>query len=459
MTAYNCSFFSAMEPIHSQNSVEQLTLFPQDANPTPTPRKRPWVWLILLFAIAGSSFAVWRVFAPASRSQPANAQTQGGPPPRPVETTTLQTGRAETRVQLIGQVEATQRSTMRSLTRGVVNRILVEPGDRITPGMTIAVLDDSDQTLAVSEAQAQLAQQKSNLARLEVGTRPEIIAQRQGALGATQAREREAQDNLRRNRELVRQGAITKRLLIEAESALDAARGERLRAQAELAEAQAGPIQEEIAAQKANVEAANAALNRARLDQGRTQIVATTAGVVQRRQVSQGDLVESGAEIITLVANDRLNVFLEVPENLTSQVRSGMTVELTSRALPNWRQRAAITGIEPSANTASRRQRVRVELTNPPRELLAGMAVEASLIQPSNRTGFIVSRDVLTQRRNQWFVFTIADNKAKPIPVEMVADMGEQVAVTSSELQTGQRIVSRGGDGLQEGMPVRVVER
>jgi RND family efflux transporter MFP subunit len=313
--------------------------------------------------------------------------------------------------------------------------------------------------LAVSEAQAQLAQQKSNLARLEVGTRPEIIAQRQGALGATQAREREAQDNLRRNRELVRQGAITKRLLIEAESALDAARGERLRAQAELAEAQAGPIQEEIAAQKANVEAANAALNRARLDQGRTQIVATTAGVVQRRQVSQGDLVESGAEIITLVANDRLNVFLEVPENLTSQVRSGMTVELTSRALPNWRQRATITGIEPSANTASRRQRVRVELTNPPRELLAGMAVEASLIQPSNRTGFIVSRDVLTQRRNQWFVFTIADNKAKPIPVEMVADMGEQVAVTSSELQTGQRIVSRGGDGLQEGMPVRVVER
>ena len=458
--AYDRSFSCAMEhnnPQSPNSDAEQLTLFAQEA--TPAPQKRPWLWLILSLAIAGSSFTIWRVFAPAGKPQAANAQAQGGPPPRPVETTPLQIGQAETRVQLIGQVEATQRSTIRSLTRGVVREILVEAGDRVTSGMAIAVLDDSDQALAVAEAQAQLAQQRSNLARLEVGTRPEIIAQRQGALEAAQAREREAQDNLKRTKDLVKEGALSERLLVQAQTAVDEARGERLEAQAELAEAQAGPIREEIDAQRANVSAANAALNQAQLNRQRTQVIATTSGVVQSREVSQGDLVDGGTAIVNLIGNETLNVFLEVPENLTSQVRPGMAVELTSRALPRWRQRATITAIAPSADSTSRRQRVRVELTNPPEGLLAGMAVEASLIQSSNRQGYIVSRDVLTQRRDQWFVFVIEDNKAKPIQVEMVADMGERVAIMSRELQAGQAIVSRGGDGLQEGTPVRVIER
>jgi len=49
-------------------------------------------------------------------------------------------------------------------------RVLVEVGDRVTPGMTVAILDDADQGLALAQAQAELAQDKSELARLEVGT-------------------------------------------------------------------------------------------------------------------------------------------------------------------------------------------------------------------------------------------------------------------------------------------------
>jgi len=52
-----------------------------------------------------------------------------------------------------------------------VQRVLVQSGDRVTP--TIAILDDADQQLAVAEAQARLAQERSELARLEVGTRRE----------------------------------------------------------------------------------------------------------------------------------------------------------------------------------------------------------------------------------------------------------------------------------------------
>jgi multidrug resistance efflux pump len=323
--------------------------------------------------------------------------------------------------------------------------------------MVIAVLEDTDQQLAISQAKAQLAQQRSNLARLEVGTRPEIIARRQATVTSAIAREREAQDNLRRTSELVKEGALSQRLLVEAQARLDDIQGERLQAEAELAEAKAGPIREEIAAQRANVEAAKATLAQAELSRLRTQIRASQSGVVQTRHISNGDLVQMSNPIVTLVAGDRFDIFLELPEELSSQVKPGMTIDLTARALPQWKQRANITAVVPSADPASRRQRVRVQIDNPPPGLLTGMAIAGDLNLPANRTSFVVSRDALTRRQNQWLVFTIADGKAKQVEVEMIADMGKQVAIYNPSLRTGQNIVLRGGDGLQDGAVVKVV--
>jgi RND family efflux transporter MFP subunit len=370
----------------------------------------------------------------------------------------LSQGKAIRQVQLLGQVEAAERATVRAQTSGVIQELLVQPGDRVEPGMAIAVLDDSDQQLTLSQATARLAQQRSNLARLTVGTRPEIIAQRQGALNTATAREQEAIDNLQRTEALVREGALSQRLLVEARSAVEAARGERLEAQAELAEAEAGPIREEIEAQQANVAAAEAEVNQAQLTQQRTQVTATSTGVVERRLVSRGDYVQTNGELVSLIAGDRLDIFLELPEELTGRVRAGMPIELSSRALPNWKQRTTITAVVPAAEAASRRQRVRVSLDNSSRRLLPGMAITGSLEMPSSQTSFVVSRDALTQRQNQWLVFAIADNKAKQIPVEMVTDMGATVAIYSNELRAGQQIVLRGGDALRDGAPVKIVQ-
>ncbi|WP_026734901.1 efflux RND transporter periplasmic adaptor subunit [Fischerella sp. PCC 9605] len=424
------------------------------------PRNRkPWLWLLLALSLTVNGIVLWRMLSPGGTPKPAVAQQQPkAPPPRPVETVSLARGNATTSVSLLGQVEASQQSTIRAQTGGIVKEILVRPGDRVQRGMAIAILDDSDQQLAISRTRAELAQQRSNLARLEVGTRPEIIAQRQAALKSAKAREQEALDNLRRTTDLVKQGALSQRILVEATSAVDEARGQQLAAQAALAEAKAGPIQEEIAAQKANVAAAEASLNQAKLAQQRTRIISSDSGVVQTRHVSRGDLVENSDQIVTLVSGNALDIFLELPEELSGKVTPGMPIELTARALPQWKGRTKITAVVPAADAASRRQRVRVQLNNPPQGLLPGMAIAGNLIMPSNQPSFVVSRDALTRQQNQWLVFTVADGKAKQLEVEMVADMGEKVAIYHPELRAGQQIVLRGGDGLSDGASVKVLE-
>ncbi len=412
-------------------------------------------WLLGVLILGGGA-ALWQVFIP-STVPTAQTSTQA-PPPRPVEIMALTTGTGNRQVRLLGQVEAGERATLSPQIDGTVQRVLVREGDRVTPGMTVAILDDADPRIALAQAKARLAREKSNLARLQVGTRPEIIAQRRAELNAAIARKLEAKDNLERVAGLTEEGALSQRALVEARTAADAATSEKFRTEALLAEAQEGPTKEEIDAQQGLVDAAVAAVEQAELGMERTQIKAPFSGIVQSRDVDPGDYVEVNDPLLTLVSDRSLDIFLEIPESLSGQVAPGMRVNLSARALPNWQQETAITAVVPTANTASRRQLVRVSLDNPPQGLLPGMAIQANLALPvESADTFIVPRDALTRRRDKWLLFAVNDNQVQQLAVEMVADLGTDVVIANPELQEGQSIVIRGGDGLKDNAQVKVV--
>lgn len=488
-----------------------------------TPSQRKIARWLLPLLLLGGGFALWQVFIPPS---PPTAQTANNapssPPPRPVEVTTVTQGEATTQVKLLGQVEAGERATLRPQINGIVKEVLVKEGDRTTAGMTVAILDSADTMISLAQAQAKLAQEKSNLQRLQVGTRGEVIAQREAELLAAQAREREAEenlqslinlqpsliaqrqaelksskvrekeadDNLQRIKSLTSEGAIPERALVEAQSTLDTARSERLRAesslraqetqsnqeianartrldsargdrtriQAVLTEAKAGFTPEEIAAQEGVVKAAEAMVKQAELALQRTEIKAPFSGVVQSKEVNAGDYVETNNPILTIVGDRTLDIFLEVSENLTGQVSMGMPVTLSARALPQWQEKTVITAVIPSTDTSSRRQLVRVSLDNPPPELLPGMAIQGDLVISGDvASGFIVPRDALTRRGDKWLVFAVKDNSAQQLEVEMIADMGQKVMISNPALYEGKTIVLKGGDGLQDQAPVKVV--
>lgn len=422
--------------------------------------KQVWLWLLPLLLLGGG-IAVWRILTPAG--EPTSPTATQELPPRPVTTVAVKSGNGVSQIRLLGQVEATTTATVRAQTGGLVEQVLVEVGDSIRAGMPVVILENSEQRLALTEAEAGLAQERSELARLEVGTREEVIAQRQAELRSAQAQEREAEDNLRRTTELVAEGAVSTRLLVEARAAADAAQAGRLQAEAVLAEATAGPTREEIGAQRASVAAAAAAVNQARLTLERTRITALADGIVQSREVSPGDLVESGDAVLALVGSKTLDIFLELPEDLSGRVTPGLPVELVARALPNWRGQATISGVVPAASAASRRQMVRVRLENPPQGLLPKMAIQGELQLQSDVPSVVVPRDAMIRRDEGWLVYTVADGKAQEVEVELVADMGETMAIhaatpanANNTLQVGQPVVVQGAEGLMDGAPVQV---
>ena len=438
--------------LESQSEEQQAEKFPESSKKKNIIPK--WLWAILLL---GGVAAFWQV-STLSPAPTVESSTQE-PPPKSIKIIALTAGAGNREIELLGQVEAGERATLSPQIDGRVQQVLVREGDRVTAGTTVAILDDADSRLALAEARARLAQERGNLARLQVGTRPEIMAQRQAELDAAIARELEAQDNLERTSGLSEQGALSRRALVEARTAADAATSDKLRVQASLSEAQAGPTKEEIDAQLGLVAAAQATVEQAELGMERTQIKAAFSGIVQSRDVDPGDYVEVSDPVLSLVGDRSLDIFLEVPESLSGQVAPGMKVNLNARALPDWQQETEITAVVPTANTASRRQLVRVSLDNQPSELLPGMAIGANLTVPvESADAFIVPRDALTRRRNEWLLFVVKDNLAEQHQVEMIGDLGKEVVITNPELEAGQAIVVTGGDGLIDSDAVQMIE-
>lgn len=422
-------------------------------------------WLLLLILLGGGGYGLWQWLGPKGPpagmggGPPAGMQ---GPPPRPVVTTSLQPGTAAQAITVLGQVEANESATLRSQTSGTVQELRVSEGDRIREGEVVAELDKADQFLAQAQAQAELAEAQSLLAELKSGTRREVVIQRQAEVQAEIAREAEARDNLNRIQNLVAEGALAERQLIEARTALDSVRSDRLAAEAALADAQAGPRADEIEAEEAKVAAAQAAVTQANLALQRTQVRATSSGVVSDRLVSVGDYVSAADPLIELIDNDIVDITLELPEGLAGQVQPGLPVQLSSRAIPGWQTTATVDALLPVASAASRRRPARIRLASPPEGLLPGTAVIAQFEQPGNSSGYQVSRDALTRRAGQWFVFGVRNGEggqlAEQIEVTLVSDLGETVVIESPELSPQQTIVLKGGDGLMDEAPIMVVE-
>ncbi|NJN32038.1 MAG: efflux RND transporter periplasmic adaptor subunit, partial [Synechococcales cyanobacterium RM1_1_8] len=268
------------------------------------------------------------------------------------------------------------------------------------------------------------------------------------------------------------------RLLVEAQASINTAVSDRLAAQANLDDAEAGPRSDELEAEQAKVSAQEAAVKaqaaavqaeeaavaQALLALQRTRIIATAPGIVNDKLVNVGDYVRSADPVLELIDNSAIDILLELPEARAAQIEPGQPVVLRSRALPGWEARTAIDSLTPIASATSRSRAARIRLTDPPPGLLPGTALVAALEISGSSSGYQVSRDVLTRRDGQWLVYGIQaggpeqPSLAQEIPVNLVSDNGETVIIDSPELSPNFEIVLKGGDALQDQAPVMVVE-
>jgi HlyD family secretion protein len=265
-----------------------------------------------------------------------------------------------------------------------IRAVLVEEGDAVRRGEPLAELDPTRHEAAVAGRSAEVEAALQQLAELERGSRPEEVRRAEAEVAAARAAEREAELSYDRIARLVREKLASPQSRDDALAALDTARARTAVADESLRLVVLGPRDEVIAAARARLRTAEAALAAARKDLEDTRLRAPANGVIRARILEPGDVAGPQRPVFTLALTDPAWVRAYVSGPDLGRIRPGMPAEVRTDSFPGKVYDARIGFISPTAEftpktvqTADVRTslvyQVRVLVPDPAGELRLGM--------------------------------------------------------------------------------------
>jgi HlyD family secretion protein len=345
-------------------------------------------------------------------------------------------------IRVSGNIEVTDAEVSFKIL-GRVEARLVDEGETVKAGQTIARLDSAELAQEVAARRAEMQAVQAALAELEAGSRPEEIAQAEASAAQAKARLDEKLAGSRPE-ELSAAEAVLRRAKAEAERArLDAeryeglykkeivsaqqydaartayetalarqreaeeqyklvkegprkeqieqARAAWLQAQERFVLVKKGPRQETIEQARARLQQAKEGLAVAETRLGYATLTSPLAGVVLSKNVEPGEFVAAGTPIVTV--GDLENVWLRAYINETDlgRVKVGQQVRVTTDTYPDKRYEGRVSFIAAQAEftpksvqTEKERvklvYRVKVDIRNPNMELKPGMPADAEIL-------------------------------------------------------------------------------
>ena len=130
----------------------------------------------------------------------------------------------------------------------------------------------------------------------------------------------------------------------------------------------------------ANLAAADANVERLRQMQGFTRVTAPFSGVITRRAVDTGDLIDSGGKtLFVLTQMDPLRVYVNVPQSYAQLVRPGQKVVVTQAELRGKTFAGEVVRTAGSIDAATRTMQVEIKLANRDGALMPGAFVQVAL--------------------------------------------------------------------------------
>lgn len=232
---------------------------------------------------------------------------------------------------------------------GRIDQVLVQEGDRVSKGQLLARLDTERLKLQLAQAESLAQAQRSQLARLKAGSRPEEIRQAAALRDEARASVQEAQLVYRRQQDLADKRFVAQQQADTAKNSLEAAQ-QRLKAAEEAHRlAVLGPRKEDIAAAQAGLAAQEAAVAGLQRDVAEGELKAPSDGVVEKRILEPGDMASPQKSVLTLALTDPLWARVYLPEPALGRVPMGARAAITTDSHPGRRYAGWVGYVSPSA--------------------------------------------------------------------------------------------------------------
>ena len=352
-------------------------------------------------------------------------------------------------IKTTGQIETlpSQKAKVTTPIKGTILALLVEPNQKVESGQPLAVLSSPELAELQVDAIAKQSEADGNamsaIANLQLA---EQNLARQKSLVEADIQQAQTELNLDkerydRDRELLTQGAITKRQMQESESKYVAAKSALARASSRLplleAEAQMSRSAADVQVARSRISLSGAAYE-ARRNQlgaianpdGTVTVVSPIAGVVSDREATLGESVEeSGKPIMTIVNDRQVIASANIYEKDLGQVRIGQAVQVKVVG-DNTSYVGKVTAIGATIDSTTRVVPVKAEINNAQGKLKVGMFADLEVISDrASQPVIAVPIASVVESNGKQLVFVQNGTKYQPVEVKLGRTSGDLVEV------------------------------
>lgn len=236
-------------------------------------------------------------------------------------------------------------------------------------------------------------------------------------------------------------------------------RSQELVAQHFISTGAADTLQTQVESQRAQWQAAQAALRAAQVELSYTLIRAPSAGRIGAINVFAGTLVQSNTVLASVTRIDPIAVSFTVPEQvlagLLASQRKGEVAVTATLAEPARTVSGKLSFIDSAVDAVAGTIRVKAQFDNGGTQLWPGQYVHARLVVNTLRDAVVVPLSAIVTGAAGSLVYTVdAEQQARARPVRLLHSFGLHSAVAG--LQAGELIVVEGKQNLRPGGKVRV---
>jgi RND family efflux transporter MFP subunit len=211
----------------------------------------------------------------------------------------------------------------------------------------------------------------------------------------------------------------------------------------------------------ANLAASDANVGRLQKLEGFKRIVAPFTGIVTRRNIDVGDLIDAGnggatRELFRVAQADPLRIYIYVPQSYAQLIRVGETVEVHLAELPEQTFLGKVARTAGAIDTSTRTLQTEVTLPNPDGKLLPGAYVEVRLKAPGSPSLIAPSTALLFRPEGTRIAVVDASGHARLKAVQLGREYGKTIEILGG-LKPNDAMIVNPPDSLNDGDLVSVL--
>jgi multidrug efflux pump subunit AcrA (membrane-fusion protein) len=384
-------------------------------------------------------------------------------PIRPVRTTTVGDLERIARRSFPGRAKAVREANLSFRVAGPLITFPAKVGDVVKAGDLLGRIDPTDFEVELRNVQAQLARAKASLAAMRKA-RPEHIRRLEAAVADATAQLNLAKTGYGRVMGMKAQdpGAVSQAMIDRATEAKARTEAGLRKAKEELAIGTAGARPEDIAAKEADIRSLAASVDAANNHLSYTNLKAPFAGKVTATYVENFEDVRAKQPVIRIVDPARMEMVVNVPENLIALADQVAEVWVVFDQYPDHKVSAEITEVGVEASEATRTYPLTLSLAQPEQfKIVAGMAGKAAgkpKSVPADQIGIEVPVTAVFDGDDPGTscVWVVGDDQAIARRIVEIGGMTLRGVGIRKGLKPGERIVTAGVSYLEEGQKVRI---